>query len=188
MTANAPSPSSSDSLGQVDWQGARALMKRVIAANVRRAGPDEIEDLVQDASVGLMRAVLRGSVENLEAMTVVIAKRAAINWMRRLQWTRPLGEDERDLSAPEPEREWLSADEAQFYVRQILHLLGDTCRELFELWLETLNLHEVAKRLGLRHAAVRQRRVRCNEQVRRVCLADEGPLGQWAREALGVEA
>ena len=162
-------------------------MKRVISANVRRAGPDEIEDLVQEASVGLMRAVLRGTVKSLEAMTVVIAKRVAINWMRKPRREESLPEGDNHFAVPDLDDEWLSAEEAQFYVRQILHELGDTCRELFEHWLETLNLRDVARRLGLEHATVRQRRVRCNVQVRRICLADNGPLGNWARQTLGVE-
>lgn len=184
MTPNDQPLAAGGSLKSGDWEGARALMKRVIAANLRgRVDADEMEDLVQEACVGLMRAVERGVVGSFEAMAVTIAKRTAIDRMRRRQWTEPLDGDP-GLHDPAPDDDWLSIEDAQLFMREIMKSLGDSCRDLFDQWLATLNLRAVAERLGINHATARKRAERCRSEALKICLADDGPLGNWARAAM----
>ncbi len=186
MTSDVRSAQHVDELDRVDWKEARARMKRVIASNLKGSvDSDELEDLAQEAVVGLLRAVRRGGIQNLEAIEVTIAKRLAIDRMRRKRWTEPL-EDDPGTAAPERDDEPLDPEEAQFYVGAMLESLGEKCRELFDRWLETFNLAAVAERLRISHAAARKRSERCRERALEICRADQGPLGDWARGQLGL--
>jgi RNA polymerase sigma factor (sigma-70 family) len=165
-------------------------MTRVIAANLRgRVSLEDIEDMASDAVVRLMRAVRRGGIESLKAMQVTIAKRTAIDRLRKKGWTLPAGGDFADpdavvnLAAPSEELdESTSRIDIEFYLRELFELLPAGCRQLFEHWIETLNLKVVAQRLGITHVAVRKRRERCQDRAREILAADTGPLGAWARE------
>lgn len=181
-------PNDGDPLDRVDWNEARALMKRVIAANLSRERLDRCghDDLTQRALVGLMRAVARGGIRSLEALAVTIAKRAAIECMRRPDPTVPLPEGASELPAPAQDDGELRPEEAQLYMGEIMLAIGEECRKLFDLWCETLNMRIVAERLGVTHATARQRKVRCEDKALKICLADNGPLGQWARETKGL--
>ena len=179
-----------DRLAMVDWEEARALMKRVIASNVKgRTSSDELEDLVQEASVGLMRAVCRGHIDNMEAMQVTIAKRIAINRIRRLRHINSIDSAadtnqtmERIPDSAGDEEASFEPGELQFYVREVLRSIDAGCRSLFEHWLECLNMRVTAERMGIAHAAARQRWVRCIARARELLRSDTGPLGEWARE------
>lgn len=186
MTTNDGS-SQDDSLARVDWKKAEATMRRVITANVGNAGRDDIDDLVQESQVGLMRTVQRGEVENVEAMAVTIAKRKAINWIRRPKRVyEDLNSGPGEIAAPTEDRDGLAPEEIQFYVRELILCLSLVCKELFESWFRSLNLADVARELGVSHANARQRKGRCVNSLRDVLLADDGPLGEWAREMLGA--
>lgn len=191
MTSSDLRTASGGPLQSVNWKEARDRMRRVIAANLKgRVGPDEIEDLVQECCVGLMRAVLRGDVQSLEALEVTIAKRAAIDRMRRrrgIEWTSGGSDPEVLNRLPSPEAEddpTFSPEELQFYVREVLRAMNAPCRELFEQFVRALNLRVVAERLGISHAAARKRWERCRGRAREILLADRGPLGEWAREGM----
>ncbi len=185
MTLDNRSPEGGGPLDQVNWEEARARMRRVIAANLTRlVGPDELEDLAQDACIRVMRAVLRGPIDNQVALEVEIARRVAIDRMRWRPRTEPLPEKDLPMPLPELDDDELRPEDAQFYIQEIMRSLGGQCRELFEHWLTTLNLRLVAEKLGLSHATVRQRSVRCRDRARTICKSDDGPLGQWFRSRL----
>ena len=165
-----------------DWGEVRARMKRVIAAKVKGSPcSHEIDDLTQIACVRLIRAIERGGIQSPEAIQVVIAKRVAIDCLRRKPPpTEPL--DDHEVPDRGLEVEGPSPEEVEVYFRETLRLIKSPCRELYDHWLRTLNLRKVAELLGISHAAALQRWVRCRRHILGIARADDGPLGRWVRE------
>ncbi len=68
---------------EIDWEKACKGLRSRIARKLDRLDPDKIEDLVQEASVRLLRVVRQEGARNLEALMNVIAHGTSVDFLRR---------------------------------------------------------------------------------------------------------
>jgi RNA polymerase sigma factor (sigma-70 family) len=180
-------------LDRIDWKEVRALMRRIIGANVQGMGtPEDVEDLVQEACVKLHFALARGGIRDFVAIQVTIAKRTAIDFLRRrgyrVREAAGASEEEGvDIIDRIPVRDADPVDEAEleWFLSQVLRRVGDKCRVFFEHWMHGMTHEEIAIRLKITANNSRQWLHRCRARVRELLLADDGPLGDFAREWVG---
>lgn len=89
-----------DSTETIDWAAARAYMLRLLRYRRLRADESALEDLAQEASIRLHRAVRREAPRNLEALMTDIAHKTALDHIRsRTRWAQLMVEGE-----PDPDR------------------------------------------------------------------------------------
>lgn len=162
----------------IDWNAARVSLRRRLAGRLDPAEIGELDDLVQEGCVRLLRASRREPIGDLEAMISVIAGRTFRDWLRRRyrheRLCRPLE------SVPEIEAESQLdprygdlIDRIEFMVMELFRREErPDCAELAQSWFAGRNWKQLAAGLGLSHAGVRKRWSRCLELPRRIFGAD----------------
>lgn len=176
---------------QIDWDAARTTMRRAIARQLGSVEPSDLEDLVQEASIRLLRTVRNEGVRNLGALINVVATRTAVDHVRiRVRWRRLfqlLGDEavewQRPASAPEnplgdPE------ERLELIVIEVFQKHRTSCVELARAFFCCRDWITVARDLRLSHDTVRGRWARCLALLRKLCREDPeaGILFAWARE------
>jgi len=87
-----------------------------------------------------------------------------------------------DPPAPEDD-DWTEAEDLQLYVREVLKSIKSSCRDLYDHWLKTFSLKEVARRLEIKHNTAIVRWKRCKKRFFEICDKDSGPLAARVRAA-----
>jgi RNA polymerase sigma factor (sigma-70 family) len=163
-----------------------AFFKRRLRHYLHSATPEDLEDLAQDCWIELDRARSHREPDRIGALMEVIAKRRAIDRLRRkkLPVVSP-GEDGVDpidvVPAPPPssrdELERVRFVVRQFFVQTAAHL----CVSVFDLWFSMPNpdCKKIAAALGKSHDAVRQGKARCIERLREAEAASPGFLSEF---------
>ena len=168
----------------IDWAAVRASLRRRLAGQLDPGEAHELEDLIQEGCVRLLRASRREPVEDLEAMTAVIARRTFRDWLRRRYrherlW-RPLDEvPEVAAASAENSRFGDLVERIEFMVMELFRREDRTqCLELARAWFEGRSWKQLAEHLGASHASVRKRWSRCLELPKRLLGEDRdfGPL------------
>jgi DNA-directed RNA polymerase specialized sigma24 family protein len=167
----------------IDYREARERMSRVIADTARGILREQLEDVTHEALVGLVRAIRRQKPESLEALQVVIAKRAAIDWIREQKRERLLVPSDglvdriagRDLAQETQHMFWV--------VREYFLQSADDCVPLFDARFEGHEFDELARAASRTSAAMRKQWSRCCEKAREALLAEGGALADWVRWA-----
>ena len=166
----------------IDWDRARILLRRSLASRAGAGDRDAVEDLVQEASVRLLRASRRGPVENLDALASTIAQRTWVDFIRRrVRWRRIFLENAEPADFPLSEgSEWSDLkDRLQFIVLALFEREGaDACRDLARAYFAEQDWKTVAGSMNQGYSAIRKRWSRCIQTVRRH-LEQDPALSGW---------
>ncbi len=156
-----------------DWPEAA----RFLRARLRRLLPGaqgvDIEDLTQEALIDLVRTSRREPIRNLDALLNTLARRKAIDLVRRRdRWSvlvRPLSQSDADAIT----ERWRGTDPAErlaFVVLAFFASERSACEPLARALLAGHDWTEVAAAMNLAAAAVRKQWSRCVAHLRRTLM------------------
>ena len=143
---------------------------------------EDLEEVVSDVFCSAWYSRDRLEPGKLKAWLAVTARNAARDRLRKLRLTNPLDEDILDLNIPDME-DAMAEQELAAACRRAVDSLGEPDREIFQrryfLYQKT---QDIAREMGLGHAAVRSRLMRGARQAERVaggkglglCKSDSG--------------
>ena len=190
MAANVGHPSSPDpdrgpGGSEPDWNRVRSLLRRRLEARLSPGEREEIEDLVQEALVRLLRARGRGAIGNLDAFLHTLARRTWIDFIRRKRRWKLLmeagGVDVTRLPAPDRAAPWLLGDiQERIETVVLLHFEREghaECGSLARTFFAERSWNAVAEERNLSGAAVRKRWSRCLDALRNAVRTGEGLAG-----------
>src|SRR5689334_3646624 len=84
MTPSGDTPAAgATSESEIRWDEATQFLRRRLGYELPTRARHQLDDLVQESLVRLLRAVRREPVDNLEALMTEIARRTAIDCLRR---------------------------------------------------------------------------------------------------------
>jgi RNA polymerase sigma factor (sigma-70 family) len=171
---------------EIRWSEATAFLRRRLGYELPSSARHELEDLVQESLVRLLRAVRREPVENLEALMTEIARRTAIDRLRRhTRWSLILSSEPPDLDQvadPSPSREIGDpVERLQFVVLEFFTAREARCRELATAYFAEQDWKQVAARVGRSHDAIRKQWSRCVELLREAAHEELGALMECLR-------
>ena len=172
---------------EIAWDEAAAFLRRRLEYAVGATGRDAIDDLVQESLVRLLRAVRREPVENLAALMTEIARRTAIDWLRRrTRWSAivdPANPPLDGVADPKAHAEPLGdpVERLSFVVVEFFGARESGCRDLAVAYFAAQDWRAVAAARGRSHDAVRKQWSRCLELLRAAAHSDRGPLSEWSR-------
>jgi RNA polymerase sigma-70 factor (ECF subfamily) len=123
--------------------------------------PDQVEDVVQESILDAWKCFVRGEVPDVEALKALVAaitRRRAVDLMRRLgagrrdiNVTKPLGDSEEQLPAPEPDGlSELDRREVGAMLSALMRTLsGEEERLLRSFYVDGLKQREIAEAFGI---------------------------------------
>jgi RNA polymerase sigma factor (sigma-70 family) len=120
----------------------------------RFAAADEVDDLVQEAYVRLVRARMAGEVTSPKAFLFAVARNLAFDRLRhqRVARTEPLAESEAQSVLEEGEGipENIARNQELEFLTEAIQSLPDRCRQIFTLRkVYGLSQGEIAEKLGV---------------------------------------
>lgn len=165
--------------GAIDWDEARPFLKSTLARMIGPREEADLDDLVQEASVRLLRATYDTLVQDSEGLMRTVARRTWIDYLRGRIRNRSYVEWfglELRVSTPSP----LHRDEfgdlrerIEFVVQDVFEGQGAMeCSQLAGAYFTSTDWGSVASDLGVSHATVRKRWSRCLALVREVLASD----------------
>jgi RNA polymerase sigma factor (sigma-70 family) len=171
----------------VDWNAAREFLHRQLSIALDRVDPAEIQDLTQEALIGLVGAVRREPPRNLEALMTTIARRTGIDYIRRRRtWSRvmtPMEEshaERPDPRAADPETMGDPKERLAFIVLEFFRVQSAPCYELAEYRFAGVDWKDVGEKTHRSHAAIRKQWERCVAMLRKCAGESDDPLSRWA--------
>lgn len=174
---------------EVEWSEARGFLRRCFLRQIHGIDDSDLEDLTQEASVRLIRAIRRGGTQELEALMNTIAQHTARDFLRRrYRWSvifaRTAADDvgAPDVRSPAPDTAGDPQGRIEFIVLQFFRRRSSSCLELAEAFFEDRDWPSVARQLGTTHDAVRARWSRCLSILRKAVATDPDCrlLAEWA--------
>lgn len=172
---------------EIEWDEARTFLRRRLGYELPAPCHGLIDDLTQESLVRLLRAVRREPVLNVEALMTEIARRTAIDGLRRrARWSALVRSDEAALErAPDPrsrtEQVGDPLERLHFVVIEYFTAREARCLELAEAYFAEQDWKVVAAAHGRSHDAVRKQWSRCLEVLRAAAREENGPLMEWSR-------
>lgn len=172
-----------------DWPEAARFLRARLRRLLPRVEPADLEDLAQEALIDLVRTSRREPIRNLDALLNTLARRKAIDLVRRrARWNalvRPLSErDEHEASA-----RWRGTDPAErlaFVVLQFFARERSACEPLARAFLAGHDWARVAGTMNLAATAIRKQWSRCVTHLRRTLLggavASEDAPWPWLKQ------
>jgi RNA polymerase sigma factor (sigma-70 family) len=184
------SPSRQSRQQDVDWTRLQSLLRRVIQSHLGKIEDADLEDCVQEAYLRLIRHLREEEVRNTPALATTVARRTAIDWLRRHKTARerfvPLGLQHEQLGdgssgSAEP---WDRRELLAFLIVQFFRERRPSCCSLAEAYLDGRNWKIVAAAHGKSYDALRQEWTRCRQCLFEAVRANPGP---WLELLLGDE-
>ena len=177
----APRAAGAASETEIRWEEAGVFLRRRLGYELPAGARSQLEDLVQESLVRLLRAVRREPVENLEALMTEIARRTAIDCLRRrTRWSVVLSPESQDFDqVPDPAGPAPLGDPVErlhFVVLEFFTAREARCRELAVAFFAEQDWKVVAAGQGRSHDAVRKQWSRCLEMLREAARGEPGPL------------
>ncbi len=168
---------------------------RFLRARLRRLLPgtdgDDIEDLVQEALIDLIRTSRSERIRNLDAILTTFAKRKAIDLVRRRDRWVTVGLPDPEAPDPRAVACWRATDPAErlaFTVVRFFARERSACEPLARAFLTGHDWASVAAQMGIAEAAVRKQWSRCVEHLRRTwqggALMVSGSVWPWLSREL----
>lgn len=176
---------------EISWGPAREFLHRCLARTLFRTDPADLEDLTQEALVRLLRACRAQEPKNPQALMRAIARRTAIDFIRRRErWKRlvcQFGDAEADSAPavdPPPDTAGDPLERVRFVVREFFAQRSRLCAELAEAFFAERSWQAVADERRCTSEAIRKQWSRCVKALREA--ARRGPCVplQWMREDL----
>lgn len=176
-------------IGEDDfWRQARAFLRTRVAWQLHRVDDATLDDLSQEATVRYFRATQRTRVvDNHDALKTTIARRTAVDFLRRqsvrarVEVDGEQGEDEVPGDWPDPLGAFRPPIEMmRFTTLEFFHQHDSGCLELAPHFFASRNWREVAEILGRSHDAVRTQWSRCVEILRQAARGSECLYWEWA--------
>jgi DNA-directed RNA polymerase specialized sigma24 family protein len=180
-------PVSAASETEIHWDRATEFVRRRLRIELSASTRGEIDDLIQETLVRTLRLVRREPVENVEALMTEIARRVAIDALRRrIRWNallRPEAPEAHEVPDTRPTTDTLGdpLERLQFIVLEYFGAHDAPCRALAAAFFAERDWKSVAAAQGRSHAGVRQQWSRCLRVLRAVAAQEGGPLSDWAR-------
>jgi DNA-directed RNA polymerase specialized sigma24 family protein len=180
-------PPSAASEAEIQWDEASAFLRRRLGYEVPASSRGQIDDLVQECLVRLLRVVRREPVENLEALMTEIARRTAIDCMRRrTRWkaiVEPEGPGFAELPDPRARADEIGdpVERLHFVVLEFFTIREAPCRDLAAAFFTEQDWKAVAAARGRSHDAVRKQWSRCLGILRDAAREDPALLMEWSR-------
>jgi DNA-directed RNA polymerase specialized sigma24 family protein len=171
---------------EIPWEEAGAFVRRRLRIELPASSQGQVDDLAQESLVKLLRVVRREPVNNLEALMTEIARRTAIDWLRRrTRWSAlvtdaPLADEVAD---PEARVDGVGdpVERLHFVVLEFFDAREARCRDLAVAYFAERDWGAVAVSQGRSHEAVRKQWSRCLELLRAAARSDPGWLMDWSR-------
>ena len=172
---------------EIHWEEACAFVRRRLGFELPASSRGLIDDLVQECMVRMLRFVRRERVENVEALLTHMARRTAIDALRRrTRWSALVtGDDETVAEIADPKAR---ADEPgdplerlQFVVVEYFTMRDARCRDLAVAYFAGDDWKAVALAEGRSHDVIRKQWSRCLGILRAAARDEGGPLMDWAR-------
>jgi DNA-directed RNA polymerase specialized sigma24 family protein len=169
----------------IDWEDARRHLRAAIRLTLGRVAPEDLEDLVGEALIQVLRAVRTQEVHSLSGLIAVIGRTTAIDEIRRrqretgrrLDWEQHL---ERIVQLP------TSSPDADDRVQMLWFLMLEyfrtrraPCGSFALRYAELGDWKAVAEALGMSHDAVRQQWSRCARAFRSELQRNPGAFADW---------
>lgn len=163
-----------------DWAGVLVLVRRTVSVHVRHGERDQIEDITQEASLRVIRAIRRQPARNVEALATHIAQKACADYVRRRRREAAL---EKALIASAghdfPSLRPASGDVLDRLRFVVLEFFGESpCGELAKAFFAGTNWKQYADGAGTEHSAERKKWSRCVEKLR-AAARKGGALVAW---------
>lgn len=171
----------------IHWDRAREFVRRRLAYELPPSGRANLDDLTQECLVRLLRFVRREPVVNLEALLTQLARRTAIDALRRrTRWRALVASDDAAVAAAadpaaRPEEPGDPLERLQFVVVEFFAARDARCRELAAPYFAGQDWKSVASATGRSHDVVRKQWSRCLELLRAAARDERGPLLDWTR-------
>jgi predicted RNA polymerase sigma factor len=172
---------------QIPWGEACAFVRRRLQYELPSSSHGLIDDLVQECMVRMLRYVRRERVQNVDALLTEMARRTAIDALRRrTRWSALVTSDDDAVAAvPDPHA---SADEPgdplerlQFVVVEYFTQREARCRDLAVAYFAGDDWKTVALAERRSHDVIRKQWSRCLGYLRQAAHDEKGPLLDWVR-------
>jgi RNA polymerase sigma factor (sigma-70 family) len=150
----------------------RGWIEGTVRARAYGFTPEEQQDIAQDASVHVWRAITAPDFvlrRGLTAFVRQIARRRCIEAIRnRRDRPRHVSLDDVTLEDPArgPDDAMIARDERR-RVQRAIRSLDAYCREIFAQYFAGASFDEIARRLGKTPAAVRNKKYNCLKEIQR---------------------
>lgn len=161
----------------LDWEQARRRLRSQLAHRLPSLARAELDDLVQEALIGLLRAMRREEVRDPEALLFTIAQRTSIDYLRRKKrWALIVQDDPTGAySRTLPARSWAYGDverRVRFAVLRFFRDRRSSCHDLAMSYFEERDWASIARASGRSHDGVRKQWSRCLEFLRQFVSRD----------------
>ena len=168
-----------------DWLAAAQFLRRRLRQLLPGAQAADVDDLVQEALIDLVRTCRHEPVRNVDALLNTLARRKAIDMIRRRdRWgalVRPLADDDSDEFDAGQWRGTDPAERLSFVVLQFFERERSACTPLARAFLAGHDWNEVAARAGVDPAAIRKQWSRCVAHLRRTLVGEAGAAWGWTQ-------
>jgi DNA-directed RNA polymerase specialized sigma24 family protein len=170
----------------IDWNALRATVRGTVQAQLGHAEREVIEDLTQEAMVGILRVLRREPARDLTALARVVARNTAIDEIRRRQRDRDRVAGLQTKLAADDGMDGASHDSGQdspeflwFLLVEYFRAQNSPCHRLALLYAEKGDWPSVAAALDLSHDVVRKQWSRGTQAFRAALSKDPGPFKEW---------
>lgn len=174
-----------------DWRAAAQFLRRRLRQLLPGVQSADIDDLVQEALIDLVRTCRHEPVRNLEALLNTLARRKTIDLIRRRdRWgalVRPLADDDSDAF---DDSRWRGTDPAErlsFVVLQFFDRERSACTPLARAFFAGHDWEEVAAQTGQSATAIRKQWSRCVAHLRRTLVGEADTAWGWTDHEQGQD-
>ena len=171
----------------IQWGEASAFVRRRLQFELPPSSHGLIDDLVQECMVRMLRYVRRERVLNLEALLTEMARRTAIDALRRrTRWSALVTSDDEVVAliadpTARTDEPGDPLERLQFVVLEYFTLREARCRELAAAFFAGDDWKAVALAERRSHDVIRKQWSRCLGLLREAARDEKGPLLDWAR-------
>lgn len=172
-------PSDADS-PHFSWEEIHSQLRRRLVGRLDASDRSELDDLVQEGCIRLLRAQRREKIDDLEALITVIADRTFKDLLRRRYRNRRIMSfmDEHSPEAVDPRgvKDQLAVELLERIEFVVVEIFRDEdridCADLARHWFAARDWKSVSEQLGRSHSAVRKQWSRCLDLPRRILSED----------------
>jgi DNA-directed RNA polymerase specialized sigma24 family protein len=172
----------------IHWGEASAFVRRRLQYELPSSSHGLIDDLVQECMVRMLRYVRRERVQNVEALLTEMARRTAIDALRRrTRWSALVTSDDDAVTLlPDPaartDEPGDPLERLQFVVVEYFTQRDARCKELAVAFFAGDDWKAVAVAERRSHDVIRKQWSRCLGILREAAKDEKGPLLDWAQE------